>query len=227
MSPIDHIRLALARPDSSAFEKNDISEGAARRAAVAMVFAGQASSWRLCFVERSYRQGDRWSGDMAFPGGWAKGLDEGYRAAAIRETREEVGLDLERAQYLGALPPMPISRFDSRIGTIAAGVFYLGDRCLDLHPDGREIRKAFWIPDAHLNHRDNHVRFCPCPPPFEKYAGYSQARSGIEFEGRLIWGLTYRLLARLKARIDRRVFARAADGAPPEEGGNAAGVVIA
>ncbi|WP_081759317.1 NUDIX hydrolase [Thioalkalivibrio sp. HK1] len=200
MSRIDRIRRSLAKEGDSGIEQKD---GLAdKRAAVAIILAGDPSSFRLCFVERSHRQGDRWSGDMAFPGGWAKGPEEGLRAAAVRETLEEVGLDLLQADFLGVMAPIPISRFDIDIGSIGACVFHLGDRCLDLRPDGYEIRKAFWIPDAHLNHPDNHIRFYPRHrPPLENHQGSSRSRPAIAFEGRLIWGLTYRLLARFYARI--------------------------
>lgn len=211
MSRIDHIRRALARKGDPVIErKDDLADQ--KRAAVAMVLAGEPSSLRLCFVERSHRQGDRWSGDMAFPGGWTKGPEESLRATAIRETHEEVGLDLLQADCLGDLTPIPISRFDIHIGWIGACVFHLGDRCLDLRPDGHEIREAFWIPEAHLNHPDNHIRFHPRHrPPFENHKGFSHSRPAIAFEGRLIWGLTYRLLARFGVRIDRGSIAMDSD----------------
>ncbi|MBF2761705.1 MAG: CoA pyrophosphatase [Ectothiorhodospiraceae bacterium AqS1] len=215
MSRIDHIRRALASEADPAIERND-GLVARKRAAVAMILAGESASLRLCFVERRHRQGDRWSGDMAFPGGWAKGPEESFRAAAIRETQEEVGLDLRQADCLGELTPISISRFDIHIGMIGACVFHLGDRCLELRPDGHEIREAFWIPEAYLNHPDNQIRFYPRQrlpnrPPIENPEESSPLRPAIEFEGRLIWGLTYRLLARFCARIHPRSLAMAAD----------------
>ena len=60
----------------------------------------------ILFIKRAGRAGDRWSGHVALPGGRRDPPDLDDRAAAIRETREEVGLDLTRFDclYVGNLP---------------------------------------------------------------------------------------------------------------------------
>ena len=71
-----------------------------------------AQSWvqkgdpEILFIKRAGRAGDRWSGHTALPGGRRDPLDADDRAAAIRETMEEVGLDLTRSDclYAGNLP---------------------------------------------------------------------------------------------------------------------------
>lgn len=53
---------------------------------------------------RAHRAGDPWSGDMAFPGGRVDTPDEASAsAAACRETEEEIGLRLTRANGIGRL----------------------------------------------------------------------------------------------------------------------------
>ena len=184
MSSIQHIRKAFAEPHSNG---DSVS---ARRASVAIVLAGDSGAPSVCFVERARRAGDPWSGDVAFPGGWAKPEEANLRATAMRETHEEVGLALAGAQHVGDLAPMSISRFRSGMGIIGASVFYIGESCPPLHPDEREIARAFWIPIAHLHHPDNHtvVHWSRSGPP--------RPRPAIAFEGRVIWGLTYRVLVR-------------------------------
>ena len=144
----------------------------------------------MCFVRRARRAGDPWSGDVAFPGGWAKHEHESMRAAAMRETREEIGLALADAHHVGDVAPMSISRFDATLGIIGASVFYFGEPCPPLRPDRREIDRAFWVPFAHLHHRDNRtvVHWARSGPPLP--------RPAIRFEGDVIWGLTYRMLFR-------------------------------
>lgn len=125
---------------------------------------------------------------MAFPGGWAKHDRESLRAAAMRETHEEVGLALAAVHHVGDIAPMRISRLGSGLGIIGASVFYVGEPSPALRPDAREIARAFWIPLAHLHHPDNHtvVHWSRSGPP--------SPRPAIAFEGRVIWGLTYRIL---------------------------------
>lgn len=184
MSAIEQIRKGSIGPPPATDTQP------ARRASVAIVLAGDPDTPSACFVERVRRAGDRWSGDVAFPGGWAKCGDENMRAAAIRETREEVGLVLGEAQHVGDMAPMPISRFDSDWGIVGASVFYVGESCPALYPDKREIARAFWIPTAHLYHPGNHtvVHWSRSGPP--------RPRPAIAFGQHVIWGLTYRMLVR-------------------------------
>lgn len=60
----------------------------------------------VLFIKRASRVGDRWTGHVALPGGKRDPEDADDRAAAIRETSEEVGLDLTTEDYLyvGNLP---------------------------------------------------------------------------------------------------------------------------
>lgn len=182
MSSIQQIRSALVGPPL------DGDSRAEHRASVAIVLAGDCGAPSLCFVERARRPGDPWSGDVAFPGGWAKGGSESLRATAMRETHEEVGLVLADAHHVGDMAPMTIPRLRSGTGIVGASVFYVGDSCPPLHPDGREIAHAFWIPITHIHDSDNRtvVHWSRSGPP--------RPRPAVAFDGRVIWGLTYRIL---------------------------------
>ena len=141
-------------------------------------------------MERASRPGDPWSGDVAFPGGWARHENESLRAAAMRETHEEIGLALADTHHVGDIAPMRISRFHSGIGILGASVFYVGETRPGLRLEQREIAHAFWVPIAHLHHPDNRtvVHWSRSGPP--------RPRPAIMFDGRVIWGLTYRILVR-------------------------------
>ena len=58
-------------------------------------------SIRYFVYQTCRKRGD--PGRMAFPGGHRETSDDGLRGAAMRETAEEIGLDLGDSKYLGAL----------------------------------------------------------------------------------------------------------------------------
>src|SRR5215213_2159058 len=83
--------LAPATPDEPAPEDG---AGALRQAAVALVLRGGVEGAEMLVIKRSEAERDHWSGHLALPGGRAEPSDENLLATAVRETFEEVGLDL-------------------------------------------------------------------------------------------------------------------------------------
>src|SRR5687767_10801396 len=74
------------------------------RAAVAVILRDAPSGIEMLFIRRAEHPEDPWSGHMAYPGGRAEAHDPDLQATAMRETLEEIGIDLARsAQLLGAL----------------------------------------------------------------------------------------------------------------------------
>ena len=185
------VMVSVERMRRSLADTEPVADGTpARRASIAIVLRGRCDAPSVCFVVRARRSGDPWSGDVAFPGGWAKREEESLRDAAMRETHEEVGLVLTGAHHVGDMAPMPISSFDLGVGIIGASVFHIGESRPPLQPDEREIARAFWAPIADLHHPDNRivVHWSRSGPP--------KRRPAIEFDGHVIWGLTYRMLVR-------------------------------
>lgn len=70
-------------------------------AAVALLLIAHPD--RLLLIRRADRIGDPWSGQLALPGGRREAVDEDLLATAIRETREETGLHLERRWHVATL----------------------------------------------------------------------------------------------------------------------------
>ena len=85
---VKRIEQAL-QPLRNSPEKGPV--GHEKGAGVAIVLAGRDGSVYL-FYRQVERAGDRWSGDVAFPGGWAQDDDGGLKFTAMRETFEEVGM---------------------------------------------------------------------------------------------------------------------------------------
>ncbi len=166
-----------------------LESGLRQRAAVAIVLTDNASSLDLLLIERSQRAGDPWSGHMACPGGRVDAGDATARAAAERETLEEVGLSLAGSELLGRLDDLPGLPVPSDFA-VSAFVFYAsapGPLALN-----HEVRDAFWFPLAALSDRERQTDH---PADVES----DRLFPGIlvdEPRRRVVWGLTYRFLDR-------------------------------
>jgi len=77
-----------------------------RRAAVAALLHDTPDRTCVLLMKRVERTGDPWSGHISLPGGGYHAEDADLLATAIRETREELGIDLTSARMLGHLPPL-------------------------------------------------------------------------------------------------------------------------
>ena len=69
----------------------------------------------ILYIKRASRASDRWSAHIAFPGGRQDPDDENSHFTALRETYEEVGIDLAEKDYI------PIGRLDDREITSSLG----------------------------------------------------------------------------------------------------------
>ena len=79
----------------------DVGDGTREAAVAAILRPGDHTE--ALFILRASREGDPWSGQMAFPGGHKDPEDISIRHTAERETWEEIGLDLSRhARHWGS-----------------------------------------------------------------------------------------------------------------------------
>jgi 8-oxo-dGTP pyrophosphatase MutT (NUDIX family) len=163
-----------------------------RRAAVAAVLRFDRAQPEVLLMQRAEREGDRWSGHVSMPGGNAHASDPDLLATAIRETREEVGLDLARtARLLGRLDAIQaVARGKVLPMTITPFVFALEDTTATLEL-GPEAAAAFWLPlvDAARGALDGTYEWKLGPVPMSMPCW--------NFDGRVVWGLTYKMLGAL------------------------------
>lgn len=189
MIGLEQIRVGLSQSQPSLLNRADF-----RRAAVAMLLREQEGEAEVLLIRRAEHELDPWSGDLAFPGGRIDAVDAGPRAAAERETREEIGLKLSPRQYLG--------RSDDLTGAylsihIACFVYALEERP-DFHLNG-EVVDLFWVPFRTLldPQRNRMHRF--------HYRGAGRCHPVIdlpEWTNRPLWGITYRLLENFLDRFN-------------------------
>lgn len=202
MIDIEEIRTALnRRPHRPARFSADPSH-----AGVAMILADVGGELEACFIRRAERDGDPWSGQVAFPGGRASAGDTDACSVAERETREEIGLVLERNHRIGPLPIRPIEpRYGRTALTLSPFVFYVEEQsrqtarvCLP-----QEVADVFWVPLAHLFDETTTTEL---EYPF---GGQLTTFPGILYDDHIIWGLTLRVLESFADIIERRLPAMA------------------
>src|SRR5437868_11197023 len=126
------------------------AEAGVRRAAVALIFrAGRDGSPELLFIKRAEYPGDPWSGQIAFPGGREESGDASLQQTAIRETREETGIDLGReGMLIGVLDDLRPRTVRLPAVVVRPYVAVL-DRSEALELSA-EVALAFWIPFGDL-----------------------------------------------------------------------------
>jgi 8-oxo-dGTP pyrophosphatase MutT (NUDIX family) len=112
-----------------------------RQAAVAMLLKATPAAPEMLFIERARRLGDPWSGDIGFPGGKIEPEDTGPKEAAEREVREEIGVSLAEACYLGRLDDITGHRLP-----VTVSCFVYGLHREPLITFSEEVVASFWVP---------------------------------------------------------------------------------
>ena len=168
-----------------------------KKAAVAAVLRDTDGGAELLFIHRAEHPHDPWSGHMAFPGGRMHGGDRDAMAAAIRETREELGLDVAgEGEPLGRLSDVAaVSRGRPLSLVIVPYVFAIrGQPQLVLN---HEVADFVWVPLSFLVDFDNRStvewRLGSLTIPLPCY----------RFRDKLIWGLTFGMVDELLSILAR------------------------
>jgi len=151
-------------------------------AAVAIIINPNDRGGSILLIRRTERVGDPWSGQMAFPGGHKSHDDRDFLATAIREAREEVGIDLQEHELLG---PLPVMYSRTRRVPVAPYVFQLKADVAVKSND--EVAESFWVPLSTLseiNASKTEVRVEEDKLNVDAYV----------YHGNVIWGLTLRII---------------------------------
>jgi 8-oxo-dGTP pyrophosphatase MutT (NUDIX family) len=182
---------SLAAALSRLTPRRDEDVPATRKAAVAVILRDGDGGVELLFIRRAEHPRDPWSGQMGLPGGRVDPGDASPLAAALRETREEIALDLEAlGRPLGRLSEV---RTHLPLGSVPHSVVPFAF-AVDGDPQLRrneEVQEALWVPLSFLIDRGNLSAFTwvrkGLPLPMPCYT----------FQGRVIWGLTLKIVDEL------------------------------
>jgi 8-oxo-dGTP pyrophosphatase MutT (NUDIX family) len=159
--------------------------GDAPRAAVAAILRAGTAGPEILFIERAEREGDPWSGHMAFPGGRRDDADASLVETAIRETSEEVGVDLRTHTLLGTLADIPTHR----TGLVVRAFVFMTTSDVELRPD-EEVADIVWAPIGPMMRGEVSSTFEFLPDGFDMAVKLPSYKVGE----RVVWGLTYRML---------------------------------
>lgn len=148
----------------------------------------------LLFIKRAELERDPWSGHVAFPGGRVEPADTSLEMTAMRETFEELALDLKAGQILGrlddlgprspVLPPIIIRPFVAIVSPDVAFVL------------SAEVASAFWVPLSALrreNAEAEHVMMVD---------GVHARFPAFRVQEHVVWGLTERIVRQLLPLVE-------------------------
>ena len=165
-------------------------------AVAALIRISETDGAELLFIKRAAIEGDPWSGHVAFPGGRVDVTDVSLADTAVRETREELAIDLaSHGKLIGrlddlaprspALPPIIVRPFVAVVPPTLSFVF-----------STREVADAFWVPISLLRST-------------EAQTEHLLSRDGTEARfpaygvgAHVVWGLTERIVSQLLPLFD-------------------------
>jgi 8-oxo-dGTP pyrophosphatase MutT (NUDIX family) len=186
----EDVRLALA-----GYPPARVDEASDRRASVAVILRESSPGLEVLFIRRAEHPRDPWSGQMAFPGGRAEPGDADLRFTAMRETAEEIGLDLAAdGDFLGRLDEVRAMVRGRPLNlTISPHVFRLRR-----HPEltlSEEVTSVHWLGLDDL-----------LGPTRRSLMDYVHQGSTLQLpclrvDDLVIWGLTYRMFNSLGERL--------------------------
>lgn len=175
-------RLAAYRPER-------IDEPKVARASVALVLRREAAGVELLLIRRATRGDDPWSGHMAFPGGRRDPDDADVLATAVRETHEEVGLDLAAAAVpLGWLDELRAIARHRPLDLVISPVVFALSAPAPLRLSAREVAAAVWVPLAFLRSPEARATYV------RTLDGVASEFPAFRYGDHTIWGLTHRIL---------------------------------
>lgn len=132
---------------------------------------------------------------MAFPGGRTDPDDSDSVSTAMRETMEEVGLDLTGAELLGRLDSIEGGPRGAQTKLkVTPHVWWIEGPRPTLTMN-HEVASTVWVPTSHLADETNHIDY-----EWDRFP--DQTWPGVVVEGdRIVWGLTLRMLEDLFRRL--------------------------
>ncbi len=163
-----------------------------RAAVLAIVRERDATGRELLLIKRADHAGDPWSGHVALPGGREEPSDASLEETAIRETREELGIDVRRdGRIVGVLDDVRPHAAPASIASMVVRPFVaVLDHDLPLVLSD-EVAAAFWVSVAALSAPSARTE------AVVSVQGVERLVPSFRHGEHIVWGLTERILHQL------------------------------
>jgi 8-oxo-dGTP pyrophosphatase MutT (NUDIX family) len=169
---------------------------ASKEAAVLIPLVMHNDQWQVLYIRRAHNERDRHSGQGAFPGGRREPSDHSHEHAALRETREEIGLSASQINVIGSIEPyVTVSSY--KVTPIVGVVNWPAT----LNLQASEVARAFLVPLHWLRDRDNFT-FRARSNMDAKSARRHPIVVYDEYDGETLWGATARMTLNFLKAID-------------------------
>lgn len=172
---------------------SEYEENGEKLASVLLPLIWKDHKWQLLYIRRA-DEVMMHKGEVAFPGGGVEETDASFRETALRETREEVGIEERDVQILGSLPAFAtISKYC--LVPIVGSVTWP----IEVKANPSEVTRIFtipieWLADAH-NWKE------------EDWVAENGARRRVIhydlYDGEHLWGITARITLELIKKINK------------------------
>lgn len=160
-------------------------------AAILILLFPQGEAWRIILTRRSENLRGH-GGQISFPGGRIEETDTDALGAALRETREELGISTDEIVYLGELTPVYISGTHFMVQPIVGMLAYEPK----WQPDAHEVAEVFSMSLSELlNPTVKKVSRRPVRGQMVSVPFY-------EINGHEVWGATALILSELEWRLN-------------------------
>ena len=160
-------------------------------AAVLVPIVDRDAGLTILFTRRTDHL-DKHAGQISFPGGRVEPGDSSPDEAALRETREEIGLPADRLEILGCL-----DRYITRTGFSVIPLVAIVSPPMQLDPDPFEVAEIFEVPLDFILNTENHQRYR------RRLQGREYEFYAIPWGDYFIWGATAGMLVNLCEFLNR------------------------
>ena len=156
-----------------------------KAAAVLILVIDRPQAPTVLFTQRTAHLTDH-AGQISFPGGRVEDGDPSADHTALRETREETGVDVTRIALLGSIP-----HYTTGTGYLITPVVGWMEPPIEYRPDPTEVEECFEVPLDFLIQPANHRL------ESAMYKGRMRQYYAIPYGQRYIWGATAGMLVTL------------------------------
>lgn len=170
------------------------------RAAVALILRPSDKGTRVLMMRRADREGDPWSGHMSFPGGKKDRDDASTFFTALRETKEEIGIeDPQRLQALGRLSDVLTRPHSGKRPMAVTPYVFALQEAVTFEPN-HEVAELVWVPLDYLANRAHREKMQ------WHYSGMEMTLPCYFYKQHRIWGLSLTMLDELVGLLFRQKF---------------------